>query len=160
MVSLLKDGQDLRSAGDRILKMETPKEVNMAEIKAVNPWEWQDEIGFSQAIEVQGAKRIVYCSGQTSVDSDGRPLYRADMPAQMNQALNNLEEVLKKAGLNLHNVVRLTCFTTDVPAFMSASAVFNSRLTAAGCKSAQTLIGVARLFHPDIMLEIEATAVF
>ncbi len=131
----------------------------MAEIKAVNPWEWQDKIGFSQAIEVQGAKLIVYCSGQTSVDSGGIPMYRGDMPKQMDQALDNLETVLKQAGLNLNNVVRLTCFTTDVPAFLSASASFNSRLTAAGCKCAQTLIGVAGLFHPDIMLEIEATAV-
>jgi enamine deaminase RidA (YjgF/YER057c/UK114 family) len=131
----------------------------MAEIEAVNPWEWQDKIGFSQAIEVRGAKRIVYGSGQTSVDDSGTPLYRGNMPKQMDQALDNLEAVLKQAGLNLADVVRLNCYVTDIAAFHSASPAFGSRLAAAGCKPAMTLLGVAGLFHPDIMLEIEATAV-
>jgi 2-iminobutanoate/2-iminopropanoate deaminase len=131
----------------------------MAEIKAVNPWVWQDKLGFSQAIDVRGAQRIVYCAGQTAVDANGTPLYPGDMQKQMNQALDNLEAVLKQAGLKLANVVRLTCYTANMAAFHGASASFGSRLTAAGCKPSMTLIGVAGLFHPDIMLEIEAIAV-
>jgi enamine deaminase RidA (YjgF/YER057c/UK114 family) len=131
----------------------------MAETKAVNPWQWQDQFGFSQGIEVRGAERVLYCAGQTSVDADGAPMHAGDMAAQITQALNNLETVLGQAGLKLAHVVRLNYYTRDVAAFVEAASVFGPRLHAAGCKPASTLLGVATLFHPDMLVEIEATAV-
>lgn len=131
----------------------------MADIRAINPWGWQDQYGFSQAIEVKQGQRVVYCAGQTAVDAEGTPLHRGDLAKQMNLALDNLETVLKQAGLTLANVVRLNYYTTDVPAFMNAVGSFGPRLGAAGCKPSATLLGVASLFHPDVMIEIEATAV-
>jgi enamine deaminase RidA (YjgF/YER057c/UK114 family) len=129
------------------------------ETKAINPWTWQDRAGFSQAIEVRGSQRTVYCSGQTSVDGDGNPLHAGDIIKQANQALDNLETVLKEAGLTLADVVRLNYYTTDMAAFFTAAPVLGSRLRKAGCKRATTLLAVAGLFHPDIIIEIEATAV-
>ena len=131
----------------------------MAKTKAVNPWVWQDQFGFSQAIDVQGGQRVVYCSGQTSVDPDGNPKHAKDMVKQLNQALDNLETVLKQAGLTLANVVRLNYYTTDIAAFLGAGPALGARLAAARCKPSSTLLGVKGLFHPDIMIEIEATAV-
>jgi len=131
----------------------------MAQTKLVNPWKWQDQFQFSQGIDVRGAERLLYCAGQTSVDAEGAPMHAGDMPAQINQALSNLETVLRQAGLTLANVVRLNYYTTDVPAFLEAGADYGPRLQAAGCQPASTLLGVASLFHPDILVEIEATAV-
>jgi enamine deaminase RidA (YjgF/YER057c/UK114 family) len=131
----------------------------MAETKPVNPWTWQDRAGFSQAIDVRGGQRVVYCAGQTSVDGDGKPMHARDMPKQISQALDNLETVLKQAGVSLANVVRLNYYTTDMAAFFAAAPTLRSRLGAAEYKPASTLLGVAQLFHPDIMIEIEATAV-
>ena len=132
----------------------------MAKMKAVNPWTWQDKVGFSQAVEVQGAERVLYCAGQTSVDANGNPMHARDMVKQMNQALDNLETVLKQANLKLANVVRLNYYTTDMAAFRNAAErALGIRLAAAGCKPASTLLGVKDLFHPDIMIEIEATAI-
>ena len=133
----------------------------MAETKAVNPWKWQDQlsIGFSQGIDVRGAERVLYCAGQTSVDANGAPMHAGDMAAQMSQAIDNLETVLRQAGLKLANVVRLNYYTRDVPAFIEAASTFGPRLHAAGCRPASTLLGVTTLFHPDILVEIEATAV-
>ena|ERR671938_177524 len=131
----------------------------MAETKAVNPWTWQDRAGFSQAIDVRGGQRVLYCAGQTSVDADGNPLHARDMAKQIGQALDNLDTVLSQAGLSLANVVRLNYYTTDMPAFFAAAQTLKSRLGARGCNPASTLLGVARLFHPDIMIESEATAV-
>jgi enamine deaminase RidA (YjgF/YER057c/UK114 family) len=131
----------------------------VTEISAVNPWTWQDRFGFSQAVEVQGGQRVVYCSGQTSVNGNGDPIYPGDMAKQINQALDNLETVLKQAGLTLANVVRLNYYTTDMDAFSKAGSTLGGRLAAAGCKPASTLLLVAGLFRPEIMLEIEATAV-
>jgi enamine deaminase RidA (YjgF/YER057c/UK114 family) len=131
----------------------------MAEARAVNPWTWQDQFGFSQGIEVRGADRVLYCAGQTSVDANGAPMHAGDIAAQISQALDNLETVLGQAGLKLSNVVRLNYYTLDVAAFIQAAPTFGPRLHAAGCQPASTLLGVARLFHPDILVEIEATAV-
>jgi enamine deaminase RidA (YjgF/YER057c/UK114 family) len=131
----------------------------MAETRAINPWQWQDQFGFSQGIEVRGASRVLYCAGQTSVDANGVPMHVGDMAAQMHQALNNLEAVLGRAGLELRHVVRLNYYTRDVAAFMEAASTWGPRLHAAGCQPSATLLGVASLFHPDILIEIEATAV-
>lgn len=131
----------------------------MAQMKPVNPWQWQDQYNFSQAVDVRGAQRLLLCAGQTSVDANGTPLHAGNMAKQMDQALTNVEAVLRQAGLTLADVVRLNYYTTNVPAFMEASGAFGARLQAAGCTPAATLLGVASLFHPDILIEIEATAV-
>jgi len=131
----------------------------MAQTKLVNPWRWQDDFGFSQAIDVRQAGRVLYCAGQTSVDAAGAPLHAGDMAAQLTQAFDNLETVLKAAGLTLGHVVRLNYYTRDVPAFLQAAGLYGARLQAAGAQPAGTLLGVASLFHPDILVEIEATAV-
>lgn len=127
------------------------------ERRAINPWKWQDNFGFVQANEVTGAQRTLICSGQTSVDENGAPLHAGDMAAQMNQALDNLETVLKAAGMSPENVVKTTIYTTDVDAFLGASMANRERTSAT--KSATTLIGVTRLAFPALMVEIEATAV-
>jgi len=129
------------------------------EKRIVNPWTWQDPFGFVQANEVSGQKRTLVCSGQTSVDAKGAPLHAGDMAAQMRQALANLETVLEKAGFRLSDVVRLNYYTTDVDRFVAAGAEGLGRLAESGCRPASTLLGVARLFRPELLVEIEATAV-
>jgi enamine deaminase RidA (YjgF/YER057c/UK114 family) len=124
----------------------------------VNPWQWQDKFGFVQANALTGAERVVLCAGQTSSDADGNPVHPGDMPAQVRQALDNLETVLGQAGLGLGDVVRLNYYTTDIQAFFGASDVLAERFQAAGCRPASTLLGVAALAFPEFMIEIEATA--
>jgi enamine deaminase RidA (YjgF/YER057c/UK114 family) len=131
----------------------------MVETKSVNPWSWQNKLGISQAIEVRGGQRVIYCSGITAVDANGNPMFPGDMAKQINKALDNIEVVLKQAELKLANVVRLNWYTTDITAFLNARPSYGPRLAAAGCKPSSTLLGVSSLFHPDILIEIEATAV-
>ena len=129
----------------------------MVDIKAVNPWTWQDPLHFSQGVEVRGGARVLYCAGQTSVDDQGNPLHAGDMAAQLAKAFDHLEAVLARAGMTLANVVRLNYYVTDINAFFGAHAVVGQRLTAV--KPSGTLLGITSLFHPDAMVEIEATAV-
>jgi enamine deaminase RidA (YjgF/YER057c/UK114 family) len=129
------------------------------ERRIVNPWTWQDQFGYVQANETSGAERMLHCAGQTSVDGDGQPLHEGDMGAQVGQALDNLETVLREAGFELADVVRLNFFVTDVDAFIEAGAVYGEKLATAGCRPASTLLGVARLAFPSLLVEIEATAV-
>ena len=128
------------------------------ERKIVNPWAWQDKIGFVQANALEGPSRVVLCAGQTSVDAEGNPVHAGDFRAQTALALDNLETVLGQAGFGLGDVVRLNYYVTDIQAFFGAGDVLRERFQAAGCRPASTLLGVAGLALPELMIEIEATA--
>ena len=125
----------------------------------INPWKWQDQYGFVQANDVLGAKRTVFVAGQTSTDAAGNSIHPGDMAAQLNAAFDNLETVLKEAGMGLANVIRLNHYTTDVDRFIANAGTAGQRLGAAGCRPVSTLLGVTRLAFPALMIEIEATAV-
>ena len=127
--------------------------------RRINPWTWQDQFVFSQAIEVSGANRVLYCAGQTSIDAEGRPVNAGDMRGQIELAFLNLETVLKAAGFALGDVVRLNVYTTDVDGFLGAYETAASRLLKAGCQPSSTLLGVTGLAFPELLVEIEATAV-
>ena len=129
------------------------------ERKIINPWKWQDQIGYVQANEISEYQRVLLCAGQTSTDAEGMPLHIDDMRAQIGLALDNLETILDHAGLNLSNVMRLNLYTTDVDRFREASDVLFARLAEAGCKPVANLLGVVRLALPEFLIEIEATAV-
>jgi len=129
------------------------------EKRVINPWTWQERFGFQQANEVVGAERVLYCAGQTSVDAEGRPLHEGQMEAQALQAVDNLETVLREAGFVLADIVRLTFYVTDVDAYREAAPAVGRRLGEAGARYASTLIGVTRLALPELLVEIEATAV-
>ena len=128
------------------------------ERRYINPWSWQDAFGFVQANDVIGAGRVLVCAGQTSVDAEGRPVHAGDMRMQVAQSLDNLETVLRDAGMKLGDVVRLNWYTTDVDCFLGAADVLTGRLDAADCRPASTLLGVARLAFPELLVEFEATA--
>jgi enamine deaminase RidA (YjgF/YER057c/UK114 family) len=125
----------------------------------VNPWTWQDALGYVQGNEVTGAQRVLICAGQTSVDGEGNPVHAGDMRAQIEQCLDNVEAVLSQAGFSWGDVVRLNIYTTDMDGFFEHYEYFGTRLGQAGCKFAGSLLGVQRLADPSLMLELEATAV-
>ena len=129
------------------------------ERRIINPGTWQDNFGFVQGHEVSGAQRVLFCAGQTSNDAEGTPVHPGDIRAQVNQAFDNLEGVLKQADFTLADVVRINYYTTDVDLLLQNWDVITSRLAAAGCRPASTLLGVARLAFPEWLIEIEATAV-
>ena len=126
---------------------------------AVNPWEWSVNMGFNQGEVVSGHTRTLFCAGQTSVDADGVPQHAGDMAAQVALALDNLERVLEQAGMGLGNLVRLNIYTTDVDLFFEHYGVLAARTGAAQVAPPGTLLGVARLAFPDLMVELEGTAV-
>jgi enamine deaminase RidA (YjgF/YER057c/UK114 family) len=127
--------------------------------QVINPWTWQDALGYVQANQFSGHQRVLICAGQTSVDAEGNPVHPGDMRAQIGQALDNLETVLQQAGLTLANVMRLNIYTTDMDKFFEAYDALATRIAAADCRFAGSLLGVSRLVDPSLMIELEATAV-
>ncbi len=134
-------------------------EVKAVERHATNPWKWQDADGFVQACEVRAGQKTLFCSGQLSVDGDGKVLHVGDMRAQMNAALDNVETLIKAAGYELTDIVRVNVYSTDIDQSLQNWDVILTRLTQKGIKFSCTLLGVARLAWPETMVEIEVTAV-
>jgi enamine deaminase RidA (YjgF/YER057c/UK114 family) len=124
----------------------------------VNPWPWSLGFAFNQAELIEGHRRVLVCSGQTATDGDGQPQHPGDMAAQLTLALDNLETVLAAAGMGLADVVRLGVFTTDVDRLLEDYQVVVGRLEAAGVRPPSTLLGVTRLAAPELLVELEATA--
>jgi enamine deaminase RidA (YjgF/YER057c/UK114 family) len=128
------------------------------ERKAVNPWDWSIKLGYNQAEIIDGATRQLICAGQTGVDREGNPLHPGDMRGQIGAALDNLEAVLKHAGMNLSNVVKLGVFATDVDEVLKNFDLMGMRFGPHQVAPPMTLLGVTRLAIPGLLFEIEATA--
>jgi enamine deaminase RidA (YjgF/YER057c/UK114 family) len=129
------------------------------ERRDINPTDWLLAFNINHGVEVAGGQRTLYLSGQTSCDAEGNPIHPGDLAAQFGAAWANIKDALTEAGMSPANIVRLNMYTTDVPGFMAAAGELMPVMAADGCTPASTLLGVAALFHPDIMIELEATAV-
>ena len=127
--------------------------------REINPTDWLLAFNINQGIEVTGAQRVLYLSGQTSNGPEGAPLHAGNLVAQFRQAWANLKAALDAAQMGPTNVVRLNIYVTDVSAFMASANDIVPIFAADGCRPVCTLLGVAALFEPELMIELEATAV-
>jgi enamine deaminase RidA (YjgF/YER057c/UK114 family) len=132
---------------------------HMLQRTAVNLVTWSLALGFNQGEVTSGATRTLYCSGQTAMNSAGEPAHMGDMAAQLALSLDNVEAVLREAGMTLANLVRLNVYTTDVDLLFQHYGVLASRLGAARVMPTTTMLGVTRLAIPGQMVELEGTAV-
>lgn len=126
---------------------------------AVNPVAWSAAMGCNQGEVVSGHTRTLFCSGQTAMSAEGVPLHNGDLPAQLALSLDNLEAVLREAGMALADLVRLNVYTTDVDLLLQHYGVLAARLGEAGVTPATTMLGVTRLAVPSQLVELEGTAV-
>ena len=127
------------------------------EKQIINPWQWQDQRGYAQAMDVKQATSTLYCSGQTAIDADGQSS-TADMKTQLVQTLQNLERVISEAGYELKDIVRLNIYTTSSAELFACFDVLQEWVTTYGMKQATTLLEVKSLFD-TLKVELEATAV-
>lgn len=126
--------------------------------RTINPWNWQAGFGFAHGKEVTGASRVLTLSGQCATDASGAPQHKGDMAAQLQLAVANLGEVLKQAGMDYANVTGIRVFTTDMDATLANWASLIGPFAQAGNTPASTLVGITRLFSPDLLVEVEAVA--
>jgi 2-iminobutanoate/2-iminopropanoate deaminase len=139
-----------------VLKRTRAKE-RIVDKTRINPWTWQERFKFSQAWKVDGARSIVFVSGQGPVSPDGQLLHEGDFQAQARQALENLRTVLEQAGASPEDVVKVTVYVTDMTKlsdYVAAKTDFFG-----DDQPASTALGVTSLVIPGMMIEIEATAV-
>jgi enamine deaminase RidA (YjgF/YER057c/UK114 family) len=126
---------------------------------AINPRSWSINLGFDQDQLIEGHQRFLVCSGQDAVDADGKTQHPGDMGAQLELAVDNLEDVLAAADMTLANIVRLTVYTTDFDELVPHWGRLTARFGAADDRFVTSLLGVTRLLTPDLLVLLEATAV-
>ncbi len=107
---------------------------------------------YSQAIK---AGNMVFCSGQIPIDPKTGEFVSADVAAQTEQVLKNLNAVLEEAGGDLNNVVKTTVFLADMNDFAAMNEVY-ARFFSEN-KPARATVQAARL-PKDARVEIDCIA--
>lgn len=125
---------------------------------AINPTSWSVGLGFDQAQLIAGHQRVLVCGGQDAVDHDGTPRHPGDMAAQLELALDNLQDVLAGAGMKLADVVRLNVYTTEFDALVEHWPRLAGRFASSDTRFVTSVLGVTRLFAPELLVLLEATA--
>lgn len=111
--------------------------------------------GYAQAVRVGDT---IYVSGQTALAPDGEMVGVGDMAAQMRQAYANIERALGDLGADMGNVVEETLFATNVRAASVASRTVRHEVYRGVFEVASTLVQVAALAGPEMLIEIRCTA--
>jgi enamine deaminase RidA (YjgF/YER057c/UK114 family) len=109
--------------------------------------------GYAQAVEVTGAQRLLFVSGQIPVDREG--VTPNDFTSQARLAWANVEAQLAAAGMSLDNLIKVTTFLAD-----RAHATENREVRAAvlGERAPALTVIITGIFDPDWLIEIEAVA--
>ncbi len=76
---------------------------------------------YSQAVEINGT---LYISGQVAIDPATGKLAEGDVKVQTQQVMKNIEAILKAAGYSFGEVVKSTCFLTDMSNFKAMNEVY------------------------------------
>lgn len=107
-----------------------------------------------QVVDLEGA-RFVYTSGQIAIDPATGNLVAGGVAEQTEQALKNLEAVLKGGGCHMSDVVKTTVYLADMQDFQAMNEVYAKHF--GDPPPARTTIAAAGL-PKSARIEIEAVA--
>ena len=132
-------------------------------VELIDP-EGLPEVGLYRQVAVATGSRMVFLAGQVAVDAEGAVVGFGDLATQVEQAYVNVGTALAAAGATFDDVVKLTAYFVDwepgrMPLFVEGVARAAERLGIEAPVAPLTGIGVAALAAPDLLVEIEATAV-
>ena len=114
---------------------------------------------FTHVVSAEEAKKLVYVSGQVSYDRDGIVVGTGDMREQCEQVFRSLTHALKAAGAGWKDVVKINGYMVDLnPADVNVYREVRARHIGKENMPASTLVGVTRLVHEDLRIEVEVVA--
>jgi len=125
----------------------------------LNPKELFHSQFFTHTVAVSGPAKLVYVSGQVSYDRDGFVIGKDDMRAQAEQVFRSLTHNLKAAGASWSDVIKLNGYLVKMNhESVNLYREVRSRYLDPKKMPASTLVGVKRLVHEDLLLEVEVIA--
>jgi enamine deaminase RidA (YjgF/YER057c/UK114 family) len=113
--------------------------------------------GYSHVASIAPGSRIVWTSGQVPVAVDGTPALTGDWEAQTRLVFQNISAALEAGGAGWDDVFKLMFYVVDTSALTIVRAV-RDEFVSVDRPPASTLVQVAGLFRPDILIEVEAVA--
>lgn len=116
-----------------------------------------DPPAYAQAVKAEGARTILYLSGQVAYDARGGSAHPGDFKAQARAALQAVKDQVEAGGGTLGDVVKVNTYLTDIRHRADYGPIreefFGRKMPA------HTLVAVAALAQPEFLIEIEAVAV-
>jgi enamine deaminase RidA (YjgF/YER057c/UK114 family) len=114
-------------------------------------------------LSIATGSRWVFLAGQVARTADGGHVGEGDLAAQVEQAFVNVGTAMTEIGGSFDDVAKLTIYVVDwsedkLPLLGEGVARAAAKLGVDPTKPV-TLIGVAGLGEPDLLVEVEATAV-
>ncbi|WP_440073620.1 RidA family protein [Streptosporangium sp. OZ121] len=114
-------------------------------------------------LSIATGSKLVFLAGQVARDADGGKVGEGDLAAQVEQAYLNIGTALAGIGASFDDVAKLTVYVVDwspdkMPLLGEGVARAAAKLGVDPVKPI-TLLGVAALGEPDLLVEVEATAI-
>ena len=129
----------------------------MTSIEFATPTTLPAPAGYSHVVSLPAAGRLVWTAGQVPIAADGTAAPAGDWEAQTRLTFENLGHALAAGGARWADVVKLTIFVTDLSALAAIRAV-RDEFVDAQRPPTSSLVQVAGLILPELLLEIEAVA--
>ena len=114
---------------------------------------WEESFGYSRAVQIGNAIEV---SGTTASEDD-KVIGVGDVTLQAEYIIKKIEHTLVEAGFSLKDVVRTRIFMTDISLWEEVAKVHSYLFD--DVMPACTLVEVSNLINPDLLIEIEATAI-
>lgn len=122
------------------------------------------EIDIYRQVSVATGSKLAFIAGQVAWDADGATVGEGDLAAQVERCYLNVATALAEVGGSFDDVVKLTVYLVDwtpdkMPLFVEGVARASATLGITTPLPPLTGIGVAALAEPNILVEVDATAV-
>lgn len=127
-------------------------------VEYLNPKGLFESPFFTHTVAASGVQKLVYVSGQVSYDAKGA-VVKGDMREQSEQVFESVTRNLKAAGASWSDVIKMNGYMVGMnPDRVNTYREVRTRYVDAERLPASTLVGVERLVHDDLLLEVEVIA--
>jgi enamine deaminase RidA (YjgF/YER057c/UK114 family) len=114
---------------------------------------WEDKVGYSRAVRVDD---LIEISGTTAVN--GSDIVGIDNPYEQTKfIIEKFSSILQDNGSSLKDIIRVRIYVRNISDWEKVSKAFSEYFKE--IKPAATLVEVSALIDPELLVEIEATAI-
>jgi enamine deaminase RidA (YjgF/YER057c/UK114 family) len=114
--------------------------------------QWESAFGYSSAVQIGN---FIEVSGTSAFDGS-RIVGLDDITLQTEYIIKKIEFTLSEAGFDLSHVIRTRIYVTDISLWKEVADVHSYLFD--NFRPASTIVEVSKLIHPEMLIEIEATA--
>ena len=116
--------------------------------------QWEDIVGYSRAVRIGN---VIEVAGTTAVDEQNNVIGIDNPGEQTRFILSKIEKALQAAGGRLENVIRTRIFVTDISRWEEVGRAHGEFFRT--IKPVATMVEVSKLISPELLVEIEVTAI-